>query len=131
MYSIPSGPASMFRIVPVSKRIASHCPSSTISSSTLTRPEPRTAHRLVEAVGAGPLVRRQPEEPYARRPRPLDRGLEERAAEALAVPVAAHRQALHLGALPAVLGLSPNNLHRADDDAVLARRKEHAPHHHQ
>src|SRR4051794_14173 len=42
MYSIPCGPASMFRIVSLSKRIASHSRSSTTSSSTFTRPEPLT-----------------------------------------------------------------------------------------
>jgi hypothetical protein len=39
-YSMPSGPASTSRIVSLSIRIASHWSSSTISSSTLMRPEP-------------------------------------------------------------------------------------------
>src|SRR4051812_25662554 len=39
-YSTPSGPASMSRIVSLSIRIASHWPSSTISSSTLILAEP-------------------------------------------------------------------------------------------
>src|SRR6266498_974040 len=41
-YSTPSGPASTFRIVSLSNRIASHSANSTISSSTLTLAEPRT-----------------------------------------------------------------------------------------
>src|SRR6266542_6719389 len=41
-YSTPSGPASTFRIVSLSNRIASHSANSTISSSTLPLAEPRT-----------------------------------------------------------------------------------------
>jgi hypothetical protein len=71
-------------------------------------------------------MRRQPEESESHPAGPLDRRLEEGSPEALAAPLAEHGEALHLGAMRAVLGVGPNHLHGPDDASVLAVNEEHA-----
>ena len=72
-------------------------------------------------------MRRQPQQPQPEVAGTLDRGLEQRPAEAGAAEIRPHREPLDLRPVPAVLRLRPHDLHRPDDDTVIARHEQHPP----
>src|SRR3954453_16999006 len=86
-------------------------------------PRARPAEPRVDAVGAGPLVGRQPEQAHLERAGRFDDRVHQRPADPGAASAGTPGEPANLPARAAVPGCAVD-LHRANGDVVLARREQ-------